>query len=121
MHTPKPKTTKAKSSQEEDDAVTEPPEDPPASHTVFEPMPRPGPEVDCVRDQLLKFHASWEATKQIILNTLSAYGYPVRPRDISINDEKTQDAMMAEVDAEFKSTLQIYALTRFEPENYLHV
>ncbi|KAL5965146.1 Adenylate kinase 9, partial [Taenia solium] len=95
--------TKEKSDvpHDEDDAMTEPPEDPPTSGQIYHPMPQPGPEVDCVRDQLVQFDKAWEASKQALSASTTAYGFPVHVQDLSIRKDKTLDNLLAEVNNEF--------------------
>lgn len=89
--------------RDEDDAMTEPPEDPPTSGQIYHPMPQPGPEVDCVRDQLVQFDKAWEASKQGLSISTTAYGFPVHVQDLSIRKDKTLDNLLAEVNNEFGS------------------
>ena len=88
---------------EEDDAKTEPPDDLPISGQTFYPMPQPGPEVDCVRDQLVQYDAAWEVVKANISATTTAYGFPIQVQDLHIHKEKTMDNYWEEVNNEFKS------------------
>ncbi len=88
--------------RDDDDAITEPPEDPPATK-VFDPMPKPGPEVDCVRGALKQFDATWTDAKVILGSATTAYGYPVKSLELSISDDRKLDVIVAEVDAEMQS------------------
>lgn len=99
MDTGKPKGTDGGT----DDAVTEPPEDPPISRQSFFPMPQPGPEVDCVREQLVRYDSRWEAVKERLSKSATAYRMPVKAVDLSINKEKSPSDLLEEIDQEIKS------------------
>ncbi|KAM7542180.1 hypothetical protein Aperf_G00000005329 [Anoplocephala perfoliata] len=92
-----------------DDAVTEPPEDPPISRQTFFPMPQPGPEVDCVREQLVQYDSKWETVKENLSKSATAYRMPVRTMDLSINKDKSTDDLLEEIDREFKKLFTVYA------------
>uniref|UniRef100_A0A915EUU8 Adenylate kinase 9 n=1 Tax=Echinococcus canadensis TaxID=519352 RepID=A0A915EUU8_9CEST len=96
---------------DDEDAMTEPPEDPPTSGQTFYPMPQPGPEVDCVRDQLIQFDKAWEASKQGLSQSITAYGFPVHVQDLSIHKDKTLDNLLEEVNNEFE---KLFAFTAKE-------
>ena len=97
------KEKSAPNRDDEDDAKTEPPDDLPTSGQIFYPMPQPGPEVDCVRDQLVQYDAAWEMVKQTLTASTTAYGFPIHIKDLHIHKDKTMDNHLEEVNGEFKS------------------
>ncbi|VDD79669.1 unnamed protein product [Mesocestoides corti] len=101
--------TQSKAKADDDDSVTEPPEDPPGSNQAFDPMPQPGPEVDCVRDQLVRFDAAWETSKQAISGYSTAYDFPVRTQEILIRKNTTLDNIYDEVNEEFEKLFRFAA------------
>ncbi|KAM3176028.1 hypothetical protein ACTXT7_007328 [Hymenolepis weldensis] len=87
---------------EEDDARTEPPEDPPISSQTFCPMPQPGPELDCVREQLVRYDTKWETVKENLSNSNTAYGFSVNTVDLGINKDQSIEDLLVKVEKEFK-------------------
>lgn len=95
---------------EEDDARTEPPEDPPISSLTFYPMPQPGPELDCVREQLIRYDTKWETVKENLSNSNTAYGFSVNTVDLGISKDQSIEDLLVKVKEEFKSKKKGYIL-----------
>ncbi|VDO04588.1 unnamed protein product [Rodentolepis nana] len=104
MNTKPSKTDHSRSEgSDDDDAKTEPPEDPPISSQIFYPMPQPGPELDCVREKLVQYDTKWEAVKESLSASNTAYGYPVTAIDLGISKNQLIEDLLAEVEGEFKT------------------